>query len=309
MDEKRGSVASELQELEPSPVEESPYEHASDYFPASSKDSPSGLPPPVLSRNNTSGLGNHSVVWWLVRIQKYSSYAFTLFTTAHIANTALIPLATRSVQTSDTYLLLTRPYYQSSLFEPIVVGIPLWTHILSGVGLRLYRRRQAALRYGAENHRERKSIPWPKLSGTSALGFALTPLVAGHMFVNRLLPLWQEGGNANIGLEYVSHGFAKHPLLSFAWFVPLIGVMSWHVTWGWAKWLGWNPAQVTEGGQEGQIKRKRRWWAVNGVSAVIATVWMAGGLGVIGRGGGALGWLGKEYDMLFSRIPIIGKWL
>lgn len=308
MDDRQVSISSELQELEPSPVEETPIDGASDYF-SSTKDSSSELPPPVLSRNNTSSLGNHSVVWWLTRIQKYSSYAFTLFTTAHIANTALIPLATRSVQASDTYLLLTRPYYQSAVFEPLIVGIPLWTHVLSGVGLRLYRRRQAALRYGAESRKERKSIPWPKLSGTSALGYALMPLVAGHMFVNRLLPLWQEGGNANIGLEYVSHGFAKHPLLSFAWFVPLIGAMSWHVTWGWARWTGWCPSQVTDSGSEGQVKRKRRWWAINGISAAVTIVWMAGGLGVVGRGGQAIGWLGTEYDMLFSRIPLIGKYL
>lgn len=308
MDERHSSMVS-LQELDPSPVEETPDEKTSDYFGAASEETSSGLPPPVLSRSNTSGLGSHTPLWYLSRVQKYSSYVFTLFTTAHIANTALLPLVTRSVQKADTYLLLTRPYYQSFPLEPILVGVPLCAHILSGVTLRLYRRRQTATRYGAENRRERKSIPWPKLSGTSALGYALVPLVLGHAFVNRLLPLWQEGGNANIGLEYVSHGFAKHPIISFAFYVPLLGVMSWHTTWGWARWLGWSPAQLIEGGQDGAIKRKRRWWTLNGISLAITAVWLAGGLGVVGRGGEAHGWLGKEYDLLFSRIPLIGRWL
>ena len=180
--------------------------------------------------------------------------------------------------------------------------------MLSGVALRVYRRRQAAKRYGAESHRERKAIPWPRVSGTSALGFALVPLVGAHAVVNRILPLWQEGGNANIGLEYVSHGFARHRLLSFMVFVPLTALMSWHVVWGWAKWLGWNPEQVTQGGQEGDLRRKRRWYVINAISAGVAALWMAGGLGIVGRGGEAQGWLAKEYDGLFARIPVFGHW-
>lgn len=127
--------------------------------------------------------------------------------------------------------------------------------------------------------------------------------------MNRVLPLWQEGGNANIGLEYVSHGFARHPLVSFAVYVPLVGIMSWHFAWGWAKWLGWSPAQVAEGGYGGEMRRKRRWYAINAISAGLAALWMAGGLGIVGRGGPAHGWLAKEYDGLFARIPVFGKWL
>ncbi|KAF2097622.1 hypothetical protein NA57DRAFT_58194 [Rhizodiscina lignyota] len=309
MDEKRDSVASEafgLQELEPSPVDETPFDNESSYFPPSSS---SDRPPPILSRSTNLGLGSHGPVFYLTRLQKYSSYAFTLFTAAHLTNTAIIPLFTRSVHRADNYLLLTRPYYQSFPLEAIVVAAPLTIHILSGLTLRLYRRREIAKRYGAETHSQRRRIPWPKLSGTSALGLALVPLVGAHAFVNRILTLWQEGGNANIGLEYVAHGFARHPLASFAVYVPLLGVMSWHVVWGWARWLGWSPAQVTQGGYDGQISRKRRWYAVNAISAGLAVLWLAGGLGVVGRGGPSQGWLAKEYDGLFSRIPIFGPWL
>ena len=48
----------------------------------------------------------------MTRIQRYSSYTFSAFLAAHVTNTSLIPLLTRSVQSSDAYLLLTRPYYR-----------------------------------------------------------------------------------------------------------------------------------------------------------------------------------------------------
>jgi hypothetical protein len=127
--------------------------------------------------------------------------------------------------------------------------------------------------------------------------------------VNRVLPLWYEGGSANVGLEYVSHGFAKHPVISFAGFTALVSVGSWHIVWGWAKWLGLSPAQVTQGGYEGQMQRKRRFYVVNGIAALVAGLWLAGGLGVVGRGGEATGWLAKEYDELYGRIPLVGQWL
>lgn len=245
----------------------------------------------------------------MTRIQRYSSYVFTAFATAHITNTAILPLATRSVQSSDTYLLLTRPYYQSFPLEPILVAAPLTAHVLSGLALRIYRRRQAAKRYGAESRSERKRIPWPRVSGTSALGFTLAPLVGAHAFVNRILPLWQEGGNANIGLEYVSHGFARHPIMSIIVYLPLLGAVSFHVVWGWARWMGWHPEQVVQGGYEGRVKKRRRWYTINAVGAAVTALWMAGGMGIVGKGGAAQGWLAKEYDMLFSRIPLIGQWL
>jgi hypothetical protein len=112
-----------------------------------------------------------------------------------------------------------------------------------------------------------------------------------------------------VGLEYVSHGFAKHPIISFTGFTALVGVGSWHIVWGWAKWLGLQPAQVTQTGAEGQLRRKRRSYILNGVAFAVAGLWLAGGLGVVGRGGEATGWLAKEYDELYKRIPFVGQWL
>ncbi|KAI9820294.1 MAG: hypothetical protein M1827_005916 [Pycnora praestabilis] len=294
-----------LQEVEPSPVDDDPIDVEKDgYFPPDST-----KPPPPLARSSTLGLGGHSAVYYLNHIHKYSSYTFSIFLAFHVTNTSIIPIVTRSLSTSDTYLLLTRPYYQSPLAEPLIIILPLLAHITSGIALRLYRRRQLAEWYGADTKAERRRLPWPKLSGTSALGYALIPLVAGHAFVNRIIPLWVEGGSSSIGLQYVAHGFAKHPAVAFAGYAVLVGTAAWHVVWGWAKWLGVNPSQVVEGGPEGVLRRKRRWYGVNVVSVVVAGVWMAGGLGVVGRGGEVTGWLGREYDELYRRVPIVGRWI
>ena len=307
-----------LEELEPSPIEESPATFQGDgYFPSSAgaKDEEAATAaaasarPGLLKRSSTVGLNSHSPAWYLNRIQKYSSYAFSVFAAFHIANTAIIPLVTRSVPASEPYLLLTRPYYQSPIAEPIVVILPLIAHIGSGFALRLYRRRQNLKQYGAEEKSDRRKVAWPKISATSKLGYLLVPLVFGHSFVNRIIPLWAEGGSSSINLGYVSHGFAKHPAVSIFGFGALVTVAVWHSVWGWAKWLRLNPDSVTSGAYEGQISRKRRWYIINAVSTLAAGLWLAGGLGIVGRGGKAAGWIGKEYDELYRRIPIVGRWM
>ncbi|MCJ1289515.1 hypothetical protein MMC34_001048 [Xylographa carneopallida] len=292
-----------MQELDPSPIEDSPLIIEKDsYFPLHSPSSPA---PPA--RSSSLGLSGHSLTWWLLRTQRYSSYAFTAFLTAHITNVSLIPLLTRSLPAADTYLLLTRPYYQSPLAEPLLVVAPLALHILSGATLRLHRRRQTALRYGAESRADRRTLAWPKLSGTSALGYVLAPLVLGHACVNRVLPLWVEGGSSSVGLQYVAHGFAKDPWVAGVGYAVLVAVGSWHVVWGWGKWLGWTPEEVGWEVEERERGKRRRWWVLNGVAALVAGVWMAGGLGVVGRGGEMSGWLGRQYDGLYRRIPILGR--
>lgn len=244
----------------------------------------------------------------MLRVQRYSSYAFTVFAAFHVANTAVIPLLTRSVSESNRYLLLTRPYYQSALCEPLLVALPLISHVSSGIALRLYRRSQALKRYGAETHRDRRTIPWPALSGTSALGYALVPLAGFHLWSTRILPLYMHGDNSMISLSYISHGFALHPFVSFAGFTALIGIGAFHFTWGWAKWLDRSPAQVGEAESKRHLTRKRRWYSINAIATCLTGLWLAGGLGVVGRGGKTDGWIGREFDELYRTMPLINTW-
>ncbi|KAB2575965.1 hypothetical protein BFW01_g2602 [Lasiodiplodia theobromae] len=298
-----------LELLEPSPVDDTPYENEKSYFPDELP--PEDPPPKLLGRSTTLGLSGRGPAFYLTRIQKYSSYAFSVFAAAHITNTALIPLATRSIAASDTYLLLTRPYYQDFPFEPLLVIAPLVVHVGSGIALRFYRRRQTLKRYAGDSatFSERRTVPWPKLSGTSALGYMTTLLVGGHAFANRILPLWVEGSSAGIGLEYVSHAFARHPGLAFAGFSALVSVTVWHSIWGWAKWLNLNPASVIHGGVESQLRKKRRWYLINALAAAVTGTWLWGGIGVVGQGGPATGWVAKDYDALFKSIPYVGEYL
>ncbi|KAF2464716.1 uncharacterized protein BDR25DRAFT_271345 [Lindgomyces ingoldianus] len=285
-----------LIEVDPSPVEETPAEFKEDYFPASAP-----------SRTSTLGLGSHGPAYYLLRVQRYSSYAFTIFASFHIVNTSVIPLLTKSVSESNRYLLLTRPYYQSALTEPLLVGLPLMAHVSSGIALRLYRRHQTLRRYGAETHRDKKTIPWPAVSGTSALGFALIPLAGFHMLTTRMMPMYMHGDSSLINLSYISHGFSLHPFVSFAGFTALVGVGAWHITWGWAKWLRLCPTQATATGSRRHLVKKRRWYAINALSAVVAGLWLAGGLGIVGRGGKTTGWIGREFDELYKSMPLLGS--
>ncbi|KAI9795620.1 MAG: hypothetical protein M1833_006941 [Piccolia ochrophora] len=292
--------SSPLQELEPSPVD-SPADHQDEeYF--HPKDAPS-----YPKSSSSLGLSGHNAIYYLTRIQRYSSYTFSAFLTFHITNTSIIPLVTRSVPASDPYLLLTRPYYQSPIAEPLVVFLPLVAHVGSGIALRIYRQRQRAKRYGAPSSTDRKQLAWPQPSGTSKLGYALTSLVSVHVLANRIVPLWVEGGSSGIDLSYVSHAFAKYPISANIAYGVFVGIACWHFTWGWLKWLGLDPAQAATGAVDKARVRKRRWYQVNAASAALALVWMAGGLGIVGRGGAVGGWIGREYDELYRKTPLIGS--
>ena len=92
------------------------------------------------------------------------------------------------------------------------------------------------------------------------------------MLINRLVPLWEEGSSSSVGLAYAAHGFAKHPWFAWAGNTALIGVSAAHIVWGWARWLGYL-------GRNDQKAAKKRRWIINGISAAVAAIWAAGGLG------------------------------
>lgn len=122
--------------------------------------------------------------------------------------------------------------------------------------------------------------------------------MVGHAFTNRLLPWIYEGGSSGVGLGFVAHGFAKHPFVAWTGYVALVGVGVGHFVWGIARWNNWTPVGNDK-------KAKRRWWTINGISVAIAALWMAGGLGVVARGGTADGWVGNGYDELYAKIPFL----
>lgn len=165
-------------------------------------------------------------------------------------------------------------------------------------------------RHGAESHAERAQLHfWPRLSLTSALGYTLYPMMVAHVYVNRILPLKYEGGSSGVGLRYFAHGMSKHPVLLNVGYAAMLGVASWHFVTGAAKFLRWSAEFVVEGGADGRRARRRRKWVINGIAAAVWTVWVAGGLGVVGRGGRGSGWEARGWDDLYLKVPLIGNWL
>lgn len=150
---------------------------------------------------------------------------------------------------SESYLLLAREIYQTPLSEPLLVALPVVVHIGAGIATRLIRRSQNLKRYYGDDHHHRKgSVPakqtptlrsgWPTFSYIAASGYGFTAIFAAHAFMNRGLPLLVEGDSANIGLAFVAHGFAKHPVISWTSFVSLIGLGVGHMVWGGRSGLG-----------------------------------------------------------------------
>ncbi|KAH7126200.1 hypothetical protein EDB81DRAFT_205720 [Dactylonectria macrodidyma] len=261
----------------------------------------------ILGSTSTTATGP-GPIFYLMRIQKFSSYAMGFFTSLHLANVSLIPAITRSVAGSENYLLMTREVYQTSLTEPILVALPVIAHVGSGIALRLLRRSQNLKKYGGAM--PGTASPWPPLSYISMSGYAFTFFYAAHVFANRVLPLQVEGDSSNIGLAYVAHCFGRHPALSQVAYIGLLTVGCSHMIWGQAKWLGIAPStkevqRTRNVVVEKRKKYRRRSWAgLHGISAAFVALWAAGGLLVVARGGLTGGWVGKVYDDMFETIGL-----
>lgn len=251
-----------------------------------------------------------------------------LFTSLHLVNVSLIPAVTRSVPGSETYLLMTREIYQGSLTEPFLVALPVIAHIGSGILLRILRRQQNAKRYGSATpgmyavmHSRTDTSTgltskgpfssWPALSYISMSGYVFAIFFTAHVFVNRLLPLKIEGDSSNIGLAYVAHGFARHPITASIAYFGLLAAGCGHMIWGQARWFGMAPSTKGWFGVESAAvdkqtrrRRRRRWLGLHGASLAFAALWAVGGIGVVARGGLTDGWIGKLYDNMFATVGL-----
>ncbi|KAI0476331.1 DUF1691-domain-containing protein [Xylariaceae sp. FL0804] len=328
-----------LLQLEPQPIDNAslyekdlpplPEDSADSSTPTTKPASTAGSSASSLGLSGGGGGGGRGPIFYLQRIQRYSSYTFTVFAGLHLVNTSLIPLLYRSVPYSEPFLLMAREVYQTRLTEPLLVGLPIVAHVASGLAVRLLRRRQNLRRYGGATpgmlplrHATTTSSAattsssssssstlssalraWPPLSYISLSGYALAVATAAHVAMNRVLPLLADGDSSNVGLQYVAHGFARHPAVSWAAYAALLAAGAGHAVWGWARWLdaappaGWKRATYDRPTRQ---RRRRAWWSIQGAAVALAGLWAAGGLGVVARGGAAEGWLAKVYDNIYS---------
>ncbi|KAI1372490.1 DUF1691-domain-containing protein [Hypoxylon crocopeplum] len=306
-----------LLQLDPTPIDNaSVYDKELPPLPEeASQSSDRSINPPSTASTSTLGLSGsgYGPIYYLSRIQRYSSYTFTFFAGLHIANTSIFPLVYQSVPYSEPFLLMARELYQTPLTEPLLVALPIAAHVASGVAVRLIRRRQNLKRYGgatpgtwAAHASSKNSVRiWPSLSYISLFGYAFFGLLASHVGMNRILPLVVDGDSSNIGLQFVSHGFARNPLPPWVAYTLLLSVGVGHMAWGWAKWLNIAPPanwKKTTIDKQLRKRRRRAWWGVQAVAAALATLWAAGGLGIVARAGPAEGWLATVYDNIYTAV-------
>ncbi|RAH45865.1 MCP1 family protein [Aspergillus brunneoviolaceus CBS 621.78] len=317
-----------MREIDPSPVEdEFPGLESGEYSPEFQEASRDSLGRNISALSSLGlGLRGHSWDSWLSAFQRYSTYPPSLFLALHVANTSILPLATRSVSASENYLLLTRPLYQSPSLEHVVLTVPVLVHVLSGIALRNIRSSRRARLYGAETRSQRYALTfWPRMSLQARLGYSLIPLLGVHVLVNRISPILVDGGSSGVGLGYVAHGIARSPIFWNIYYLCFVAVGVWHFVGGWASWMGWKVTTLRKqpnskkGSLEGYLgytgseqrcrRQKRMWWTVNTIAAVGASIWLAGALGVIGRAGQGSGWEASGWNDIYNQVPIIGSWI
>ncbi|KAK0655187.1 hypothetical protein B0T16DRAFT_486816 [Cercophora newfieldiana] len=188
-----------LMQLDPSPIESPNTDKDLPPLPEQDEDLEPSIKPRSRSATGVGLSGGHGAIFYLTRIQRYSSYTFSLFAGLHLATTSIIPLAARSVPSSESYLLLAREIYQTPLSEPLLVGLPVLAHVGSGLALRVLRRNQNVQRYFGASGADLR-CGWPHFSYIAASGYGFAAALAAHVFVNRGLPLAIEGDSSNIGL-------------------------------------------------------------------------------------------------------------
>ncbi|KAI1177808.1 hypothetical protein F4777DRAFT_540426 [Nemania sp. FL0916] len=310
-----------LARLDPSPIDSLDKELPP--LPDEAWESPKSTIAPSHASTSSVGLGSsgRGPIFYLTRLQRYSSYTFTFFAGLHFTNTGLIPLVYRSVPYAEPFLVAAREIYQTPLTEPLLIGLPVVVHVVSGLTVRLLRRHQNRVRYRGDANpgfwafvaskvslapesasSQAFSRIWPAFSNIAAAGYGFATLLASHVAMNRLLPLIVEGDSSNIGLAYVAHGFTRHPVSAYAAYTLLLSVGIGHMTWGMARWLDLAPPanwkKITFD-KPTRRRRRRAWWVINATAVSLTVLWAAGGL-VVARSGPAHGWIGNVYNAIYA---------
>ncbi len=134
----------------------------------------------------------------LIRIQAASGLTFSLFLVLHLLSTMF---ASGGEESFDGFREGARAFYQTALFEIVVVAIPLLTHLCVSVA-RIVRRRRAG----------RNGKPALRLRLHRWSGWFLLAVILGHVGATRIAPLatdTQVGfGDLNFTTVFFGVGFA-----------------------------------------------------------------------------------------------------
>ena len=110
-----------------------------------------------------------------IRIQAASGLVFSLFLVLHLTNTML---ASGGEDAYNGFQAGARAFYQTAIFEVVVIAIPLVTHLTASI-VRIVRRRRA----GSAGR------PPLRLRLHRYSGWFLLAVIGGHVAATRLVPL------------------------------------------------------------------------------------------------------------------------
>lgn len=205
---------------------------------------------------------------------KWSAYTASAFTVIHFLNTGIAPLVSTSLGSlhfADENLTAARALYRlHGLTETVAVGGAIVVHVGAGVLVRVLVGVREVLRYGWSRAR------WDRYSWAAVGGYALVPLLLGHVAVNRYVPAALD---IDVTSSVVGHYLSRHPGLGWILYGLFVSLGALHVADGLGLYLGWS--------------RKTRWR----VSAFVCGMWLTG-LVKVGLHGVVGGIKGRQYDAI-----------
>lgn len=185
--------------------------------------------PKAPTTDKTPVAANNSWLYHLLTgTQKYSAYLFTAFLGLHATTVIVAPLF--GMDTANKTLSFTRAIYHAPYVENILVYGAIVAHLLSGWGLRIRKMVHDYQKYG-----QLKTSKY--ISKISLTGMMFTPIIAGHILVTRLVPLYVSGDSSYVSLDYIGHLADHHRILgNFALF-GIATITGLHVSAGLKKFL------------------------------------------------------------------------
>lgn len=200
------------------------------------------------------------------RVQAITAVGFTAFAVMHGFQIATGALS--GVAAADSALLLTRPIYQDAHLEGwIVTGSVIW-HLLAGTTKSILK---PYLNITDTNGKGTATTPLVRYHDVT--GQLLVPLLAGHYYLARGMPIKTMGDSAFVDFGIIAWGLQNKPVITWVWHTALIGVGVYHMVGGMQLAL-----QRTFGGRakKAEAGRKRLVSKTQGVVLGISTILIAG---------------------------------
>lgn len=194
------------------------------------------------------------LLYYLLKMQKYSAYTFSSFLGLHLTSVVIIPGLGVPIPLSQEVFEMSRAVYQSiPHFENLVIIGSSVCHVCSGIGIRIIRNRikknerhHSKLAYEPVIKNEerddiglggitgliglgyRKSVISRLIPGLTPLlfsGYMLLPLIGYHFTKFRYIPQIIDGDSSLINLEYITYYLNKSPLEKAGNFINFMALM------------------------------------------------------------------------------------